>query len=231
MLYGTIALKLIVGFFALVAVTRILGKKEMSQVTPYDFVYAIILGGIIEESIYDEKVSILHVLFGVAVWGIVIFAVEKLTEKYDKIRKPLKGSVSVLIKDGEIDHKEMKKNSLEMEQLRSLLRTQGVFSLKEVKYVFMETGGQISVMKYASADPVTPEILNVDTKDEEPALMLVDEGRIVEEDLKKTGKDEKWLKDELRKEGYDDISTIYYAEWSKQGGFYIKEFEKEECRG
>ncbi|OCA82977.1 hypothetical protein A8F94_17675 [Bacillus sp. FJAT-27225] len=227
MLYATIALKLVVGFFALVAITRVLGKKEMSQVTPYDFVYAIILGGIIEESIYDDKVSIFHVLFGVLVWGIVIFSVEKLTEKYDKIRKPLKGTVSVLVKDGEIDHKEMRKNSLEMEQLRSMLRTQGLFSLKEVKYVFMETGGQISVMKHANADPVTPETLNVDAKDDHPSLMLVDEGKINEDALRTAGKDENWLLEELSKEGHNDISKIYYAEWSEQQGFYIKEFEFE----
>ncbi|WP_059172251.1 DUF421 domain-containing protein [Bacillus sp. FJAT-27445] len=227
-MYGTIALKLGVGFFALVVVTRLLGKKEMSQLTPYDFVFAILLGGIIEESIYDEKVSIFHVLFGVAVWGSLSFIVEKLSEKFEWIRTPLTGKASVLIKDGEINHKEMKKNQLEMEQLRALLRSQGVFSLQEVKYVFMETGGQISIMKKASADTVTPEMLNIKAKDVDPSLLLIDEGEINKEDLKEAGKDEKWLRDELEKEGISTIKEVYYAEWSPQEGFYIKVYEKEQ---
>ncbi|WP_409273249.1 YetF domain-containing protein [Neobacillus sp. SCS-31] len=225
-MYGMIALKLIVGYFALVVVTRLLGKKEMSQLTPYDFVFAILLGGIIEESIYDEKVNIFHVLFGVALWGGISFIVEKLGEKYEKIRKPLTGTVSVLVREGKINHKQMKKNQMEMEQLRALLRTKGVFSLKDVRYVFMETGGQISVMKKASSDPVTPEMLKVNAEDVDPSLLLVDEGKIEEEELKIAGKDERWLREELKKEGITNIGEVYYAEWSPQQGFYIEKYDE-----
>ncbi|WP_224752593.1 DUF421 domain-containing protein [Metabacillus arenae] len=59
----SITIKLIVGLIGIVIITRVLGKKEMSQVTPFDFVYALILGGIIEESLYDEKTSIWFVLY------------------------------------------------------------------------------------------------------------------------------------------------------------------------
>ncbi|WP_053364902.1 DUF421 domain-containing protein [Bacillus sp. FJAT-27245] len=225
-MYGTIALKLIVGFFALVVVTRLLGKKEMSQLTPYDFVFAILLGGIIEESVYDEKVNIFHVLFAVAIWGGVSYIVEKLGERFEKIRTPLTGTVSVLISEGKINHKEMRKNQLEMEQLRALLRTKGVFSLKDVRYVFMETGGQLSVMTKASTDPVTPEMLNIEAEEVDPSLLLVDEGQIKEEDLKTAGKDEAWLREELKKEGVTNIEDVYYAEWSPQQGFYIEVYEE-----
>ncbi|RHW32483.1 DUF421 domain-containing protein [Neobacillus notoginsengisoli] len=227
-MYGTIALKLGVGFFALVVVTRLLGKKEMSQLTPYDFVFAILLGGIIEESIYDEKVHIGHVLFAVTVWGLISYLVEKLAERFEWIRLPLKGKISVLIDDGEVNHKEMKKNQMEMEQLRALLRIEGIFSLKDVRYVFMETGGQISVMKKPTADPVTPSMLNIDPEGVDPSILLVDEGQIKEEELKKAGKDEVWLKEELKKEGAGNIKDIYYAEWSPQQGFLIRKYPKAE---
>ncbi|RDU36600.1 DUF421 domain-containing protein [Neobacillus piezotolerans] len=224
-MYGSIALKLGVGFFALVVVTRLLGKKEMSQLTPYDFVFAILLGGIIEESIYDEKVNLLHILFGIALWGGISYTVEKLGQKYEKIRTPLTGTASILVREGKIDLQEMKKNQLEMEQLRALLRTQGVFSLKDVRYVFMETGGQLSVLKKASADPVTPEMLNLEAEEVDPSLLLVDEGEINDDELNAAGKDEKWLKEELKKEGITNIEEVYYAEWSPQEGFYIKMYK------
>ncbi|UJF26486.1 hypothetical protein [Planococcus sp. 107-1] len=69
MAYVDIGSKLFFGLIALLVVTRLLGKKEMSQLTPFDFIYSIVLGGILEESIYDDKVSGLHVWFAVAVWG------------------------------------------------------------------------------------------------------------------------------------------------------------------
>lgn len=208
-------------------VTRVLGKKEMSQLTSYDIVFAILLGGMIEETLYDDKISIFHFLFGITVWTILSYGTEKIAERYGRVRTLLNGKVSVLIADGKINHKEMRKNQLEMEQLRALLRTQGVFSLKEVRYVFMETGGQLSVMKKASADPVTPEMLNIEPEEVDPSMLVVDEGVINEEELRISGKDEKWLKEELNKEGYTNIKNIYYAEWSPQQGFYIQTYDED----
>lgn len=226
-MYLDIVVKLTVGYFALILVTRVLGKKEMSQLTSYDIVFAILLGGMIEETLYNDKISIFHFLFGITLWTALSYLTEKVAERFGGVRTLLNGKVSVLIADGKIDHKEMRKNQLEMEQLRALLRTQGVFSLKEVKYVFMETGGQLSVMKKASANPVTPEMLNIDAEEVEPSLLVVDEGQINYEELKMTGKDKTWLRDELKKEGVTDIENVYYAEWSPQQGFYIKRYDEE----
>src|SRR5690606_26055984 len=136
-----IGLKLFFGLIALLVVTRLLGKKELSQLTPFDFIYSIVLGGILEESIYDDKVSALQVWFAVAVWGRMLFVIEKLSLKYDKIRILLKGEASILIRDGEFNVKELERNHLEMEQLRTMLRQQGIFSLKEVRDLYLEPGG------------------------------------------------------------------------------------------
>ena len=224
-MYLDIVVKLVIGYFALIFVTRVLGKKEMSQLTSYDIVFAILLGGMIEETLYDDKISILHFLFGISVWTLLSYVMGKLAERSERVRVLLNGKVSVLVHEGKIDHKEMKKNQLEMEQLRALLRTKGIFSMKEVRYVFMETGGQISVMKKAAADPVTPEQLNIEVRDEEPSYLLIDEGKIKRDEMEKAGKDEAWLKDELNNEGISKIEDIYYAEWTPESGFYIKPYD------
>lgn len=69
MIYLEIATKLVIGLAGLLAVARLLGKKEMSQVTPFDFIYALVLGGILEEGIYDKKVSIWQILYAICLWG------------------------------------------------------------------------------------------------------------------------------------------------------------------
>ncbi|WP_409298694.1 DUF421 domain-containing protein [Peribacillus sp. SCS-26] len=215
MLYLSIVLKLVAGLAALVVVTRLVGKKRMSQVTPFDFVYALILGGMVEETIYHTDHTIPQMLFSVAVWGALIYSVEKLTQKFDKLRAPLKGSSQVLIRNGNVSIHELEKASLELEELRGMLRQKGIFSLKEVNYIFLENSGDISVLKY----PETPVV-------EEPSVLLVNEGHIHEGNLKQIEKDKEWLIHEISEEGIKDIKDVYYAEWSKPDGFFIKQYNE-----
>jgi len=228
MTYIEISSKLFLGLIALLVITRLLGKKEMSQLTPFDFIYSIVLGGILEESIYDNKVSPLHVWFAVAVWGVMLFIIEKLSQKYDKIRILLKGESSILIKDGTLNIQELNKNHLEMEQLRIMLRQQGVFSLREVKDLYLEPGGTISLKKYAKSDMVKPEMLNLSPKDESLNFLFIDEGVINERILNYVGKSTQWLYDELTAEGYTNVPEILYAEWSESEGFFIKTYNENE---
>ena len=228
MTYIDIGGKLFFGLIALLVVTRLLGKKELSQLTPFDFIYSIVLGGILEESIYDDKVSSLHLWFAVAVWGLMLFIIEKLSQHYDKIRILLKGESSILIKDGKLNVKELNKNHLEMEQLRTMLRQQGAFSLREVKDLYLESGGTISLKKYAKSDMVTPEMLDLHPKDESLHFLFIDEGEINEGILNYVGKSKTWLQDELEKEGYANIQEILYAEWSESDGFFVKTYSENE---
>ncbi|MDN3427627.1 DUF421 domain-containing protein [Microbacterium sp. APC 3898] len=184
----------------------------MSQLTPFDFIYSIVLGGILEESIYDDKVNPLHVWFAVAVWGIMLYIIEKTTQKNDKIRKLLKGETSILIQDGEFNIDELNKNHLEMEQLRVMLRQQGVFSLSEVCDLFLEPGGTISLKKYAKYKEVTPDMLNLQAKNESINFLFVDEGKINEGILEYVGKSKQWLYDSLAEEGYPNLKEVLYAE-------------------
>ncbi|HAQ07557.1 MAG TPA: DUF421 domain-containing protein, partial [Bacillus bacterium] len=136
MIYLLLVLKLVIGLASLVIVTRFLGKKEMSQVTPFDFVYALVLGGLMEENLFSKSPSsIFEMVFGIAVWAILIFIVEKTTQKSDKLRPILKGKAEYLIEDGKIIIDNLEKAKLEMEQLRSLLRLKGIFSTNDVKDV------------------------------------------------------------------------------------------------
>ncbi len=224
MTYMEIALKLFFGLIALLIMTRLLGKKELSQLTPFDFIYSIVLGGILEESIYDDKISAFHVWFAVAVWGLMLFIIEKLSKRYDKIRILLKGETSILIRNGEFNIKELEANHLEMEQLRIMLRQQGVFSLREVCDLYLEPGGTVSLKKYAKFDTVTPAMLNLEPEDDSINFLFIDEGEINEEILGYTGKSKEWLYDELNQQGYNNIQEILYAEWSETDGFYVKTY-------
>lgn len=219
----SITVKIVVGLLALLIVVRLLGKKELSQITPFDFVYLLVLGGLLEESVYDDLVSIWEVLYTIALWGILIYLIEQIVRKFDKTRTLIKGEPSVIINDGELDIKMLKKNKLESEQLRTMLRQQGIFSINEVKYAILEPSGQLSVLKNEQESTVTPEMLSIRAKKASLHHLLVDEGKIEKKALKYIGKNEDWLRAKLSEKGYNDLSKIYYAEWSKVDGFTVKE--------
>lgn len=123
--------------------------NELSQLTAFDFIYSVILDGILEESIYDDKVTAFHVWFAAVLWRVMLFFIEKLLKRYDKVRVLPRGEKSILIQDGEFNVKESEVNHLKMEQLRV------VSSLREVWDLYWEPGGKVSLKKYAHFDPTT----------------------------------------------------------------------------
>lgn len=225
-MYVDITLKVVVGLASLLVVIRLLGKKELSQITPFDLVYLILLGSFLEEGIYDEKVSIFQIMYAIFLWGVLIYFIEKMAVKSEWFRKVLKGESSDLISKGKINIKEMKKNKMEMEQLRILLRSQGYFSLSEVEHAKLETSGALSVLPKAKEEAVTPGMLNIHPPENEPTYLFVDEGVIEEKELKKAGKNKEWLLLELQKEGIENTATIFYGEWAERKGFYLIRYEE-----
>ena len=200
--------KLILGLIALLIVVRVLGRKSLAQMTPYDFVYTLVLGGVLEESLYDDQVNLFHLVLGVSLWGILIFTLEFISTKSDRLNKLFKGEPSVIVYNGQLVRPALKRNKLEMEQLRALLRTSGCYSLKNAKHMIMETGGQISLTTF-------------DSQDETLSLLLIDEGHIEEKVLENHHLDKHWLTQELKQLGYRDIEQIVYAEWSEDKGLYV----------
>ena len=203
-------------------VVRLLGKKELSQITPFDLVYLLVLGGLLEESIYDDLVTVWQVLYAIGLWAVLIYIIELIVRRFDRMRTVIKGEPSIIIKDGELDVKTLKKNKLEYEQLRTMLRQQGIFSLQEVKYAVLEPSGQLSVLKNELSSPVTAEMLSIKPKKATLTHLLVDEGRIEKKALKNIQKDERWLRAQLAEKGYKDLSKIYYAEWSSVNGIVVR---------
>ncbi len=211
MMYLQIALKLVIGMIGLLTVVRLLGKKSLSEATPFDLIYTLVLGGLLEESIYDDKVNPLHLLLAIALWGVTVYFIETIVQKNIKTNKVVKGEPSILIFDGELNLEEIKKNHISMDQLRALLRQQNCYSVQNAQFVIMEVGGQVTVVKNGQEDGLS--------------FQLIESGRIEEPVLQTIGKDRQWLLNELKKEG-KTLQEIVYAEWSFSGGLFIKTYEQ-----
>ena len=198
-MYIGISSKLITGAIGIFILLRIMGKKTMSELTPFDLIYILLLGAVVEEAIYDDKVNVLHVLFAIVLWGLFVYAIEKALQHTAKFSTFIEGEPAILIEKGRLNLKELDANFFDIEQLRSMLRQNNVYSIADVYYAILEVNGNLTVI----------------TKDEAvvPSALLIEFGTIQENTLNYIMKDELWLRTELSKQGHNDLSEIVYCEW------------------
>jgi uncharacterized membrane protein YcaP (DUF421 family) len=219
--YLQILTKLAAGFLGLWAMTRILGKKEMSALTPFDFVSAVILGDLVGDTIYDESKTILQLLVALAGWTILSIAFDKLTQYVKAFRKPLEGKPDLLICNGKIDVKELRRNNLDFDQLRTMLRSKDIFAVSEVAYAIYETNGTLSVMRKSAYEAVTRKDLKLPEEEAVLPRGLIENGEICGEELEAAGLQENWLHRELEKQGVTDTKVVAYAEMTPDGRLHI----------
>ncbi|WP_223155207.1 DUF421 domain-containing protein [Alkalibacillus aidingensis] len=218
--FARITFETLVGFIALYTLSKVLGKSQITQITPFDFIAALVLGELVGNALYDPEVGVSMILYAIALWGILIFITEIITQKYRKSRKLLEGYPSLVIRRGEIQRDVMKKSKLDINQLMHLLRDKGVFSLQEVEYAVFETDGSINVLrKYIHQTP-TNEVLNQAPKPVELPINIISDGEIIEENIDEIDWDIKQVKEEVKKQGLT-IEEVMYAEWSKENGLFI----------
>jgi len=143
--YISITLKLVTGMIGILAFLRITGKAQMAQITPLDTVSAFVIGALIGGVLYNPDMSMLHIIFALIVWtGFNMLVRFAMRSAY--MRHLIKGKSDFLVKKGIINFGNFKRNSLEMEQFRMLLRQKGIFSMFDVEDVLFETNGAVTVL-------------------------------------------------------------------------------------
>lgn len=217
---GQLTIELIVGFFSLLVMTRILGKTQITQLTSFDFISALIMGELLGNAIYDDDTGVTKIIFAIVVWGLLIFGIQIVGQKSIKLRNLFEGKPSLVIQKGIIDRQELKKNRTNLNELLTLLRDKDVFSVREVEYALLEPNGSLTVLKKPEYDTPTLKDLNLPINSKSLPMLLVSDG-ILNTDLKKIGKDESWIETQLKQQGYNDIKNILYAEWREEDGLYV----------
>ncbi|MFB0637052.1 DUF421 domain-containing protein [Bacillus rugosus] len=224
--YLNVAIELVCGLGILFVILKFLGKTQFSQLTPFDFISALILGELVGNAVYDHEIKIKEIIFASLLWGLLIFLIELITQKLKGTRKFLEGEPNIVIHKGKLKYKMLKENKLDINQLQSLLRQKGCFSIQEVEYAILETNGMISVLPKADFDKPTRKDMNLSTKDVSLPITLILDGEIVFDNLVEAGVDEQWLKQSLQKRGVEKVEDVLYAEWHANQPLYVIPYEE-----
>lgn len=221
---GLLTIKVIVGFVTLFFIIIITGRTSISQLTPFHLVFVLVLGDFLGNTIYENKVGVFHFLYAIGLWTLLMLGIEFLTLKNKSTRSLLLGDPNIIIRDGVMDRKLLKKNKLDVNQVLSILRQNQVFSVREVKYGILEANGQISILlqsKYQKPDKQDLSLL------ESPVYLptaLIIDGEVLRDNLHELGFDQQWLDNQLTTNGYDNVKRILYADWRENEGIHISPF-------
>ena len=196
-------------YFFIFIIYRIMGKREIGQLSIIDLIVSLLIAELAVISIegYDE--SILYSLIPIVILVLFQCILAYFSLKKPKFRIFLDGNPSVIIKGGKINYKEMLKQRYNLDDLLTQLRAKSIKSIEEVDYAILETSGKLSVFKKS------------DDKDRTYPLPVILDGKIQEDTLIQIRKDENWLSEKLKEENYE-LKDIFYGFYQKNKLFLIK---------
>ena len=215
-------IRLPVVYLVLLLATRIMGKREIGQLSSIDFVVAIVVAELATMPITDIKVPLLQSLIPIILLTILQIITSVVCLKSDKFRQFLYGKPSILISKGQMQVREMRKARYNIDDLLTQLRQRDVFDIADVDHAVLETSGDLTVVLRPAKRGVTLEDIKDDIPDNEPMpLSLIVDGDVNKIGLKEAGLDEDWLKDRLKERGVKDFSEVFFASLSANGSIYL----------
>ncbi|TMN23143.1 DUF421 domain-containing protein [Lentibacillus cibarius] len=213
--YFFMFIDVVFGFIALFLLVKFLGKSQLNALTPFDFISAIILGEFVGNALFDKKAGITEMAFVIVLWGLLLYIVEMISQRYKGSRGFLEGQPSIVIYQGRLMYDALKKNRLDINQLQHLLRDKDVFSMEEVEYALLETDGKVSVLKKSDYQTPTKSDMNIPPSPVKLSRTLISDGEVIHDNLKEAKLTEQWLMQELKQQNFSSVEEVCYAEWQE----------------
>lgn len=196
---------------ALFFLTKLLGRKQVSQLSMFDYVIGISMGSIAAEMTVIKNTSFSDGLIAMTTYAIIAYVISFITLKSNKFRYIFSGTPIILIQDGKLIRKNLKKSLLDINDLLQEARSNGYFTINEIGYAIMEACGKISFLPKTENRSVTLKDLKLKDRDAFLHANVIIDGIIMDNNLKTIKKDKKWLLKEIKKQGYNNPHQIIYA--------------------
>lgn len=206
-----VTFRAISSLITLFLVTKMLGKKQVSQLSLFDYVIGISIGNFAAEMTINLESNEINGIWAVVLFGLFAYAISYLTMKSIALRRFFMGCPTILIQDGKILETNIKKVKFDVNDMLEEIRGAGYFDLSQVEYALMEANGKLSVLPKPEYKPLTPKDMNLKVDKEGLCANVIIDGKIMYNNLLNINKDDKWLKNQLKVKGYSDISKILLA--------------------
>lgn len=195
----------------LLILTKLMGNREMSQLSTFDYINSITIGSITAELATSEFTDSIKPFVAMLVYTTVIILIATLSDKSIKLRRIITGKAMILYNNGELYSRNLKKARIEINEFMSQCRIGGYFDLSNIQTIVLEANGKISFLPISDQRPIIGKDLDIKpTQDMLVANVIID-GKIMYDNLKHTGKNNKWLMDQLKANDVKDVSEVFLA--------------------
>ena len=191
--------------------TKLMGNKEMSQLSMFDYIIGITIGSIAAEMSTALEDDFMQPLVAMIVYAIVSIIISIISTKSLKLRRFFSSPSLVLLDNGKLYRKNFKKAKLDINEFLTQCRNKGYFNLSDIQTAILESNGKISFLPSVSAKPATPSDLNLDITQERICVNVILDGKILKENLYYTGNDELWLEKQLTSQKINRIQDVFLA--------------------
>ena len=219
----TLIIRAIVIYLIVLVILRIMGKRQIAEMQPYELVATLIIADLACIPMTEITVPLLHGIVPLLALTTIHFFICILSVKSIKLRRLINGSPIIVIDNNGIRYKDLRALNMTLNDLYEGLRVAGYFSLEDIAYAVVETNGSLSVLPKTSSQPPTADDMKVKTDPAVINLMLINDGKVVKENLEHFGLNEEFLKQSIGKFKITNIKDVMIYTLNNSGDVYLQE--------
>ena len=197
LVYG---IRTVVMYTVLVVVIRLLGKRQVGQLAPSEFVVTMLVANLASVTLENIDVTLTAGLIPIGTVLLLEMLLSRLSLKSIRFRKLLCGKPVILIENGNILQENLRKTRVTLDELTGHLREKDVLDIRSVQYAILETSGNLSVFPYPKEKPASAKDAGIKAQKQSLPLTVISDGVLIEDNLQKAGKDLRWLKTVLQEQ-------------------------------
>lgn len=205
---------------ALFIITKIMGHKQMAQLDFFDYITGITIGSIAAE-LATELEDPWKPLIAMIIYGGTSITLSVLINKFPKARKFINGTPTVIMENGKLSRKNMKKAKMDLSEFMVLCRNAGYFNLDDIQTAVFEYNGTLTILPVSTGRPVTPKDMSLTPQQEYVYTEVIMDGRILDGNLHKLGLDVTWLQKQLEKQGHHNAKEIFLGVCDKENNLSL----------
>lgn len=211
----------LVSVLTLFVIVKIIGNREMSQLSMFDYVNSITIGSIAAEFATCEKWEFYAPLTAMIVYGLFIIFLAFLTNRYVALRRFIEGKALVLLDNGKINYENLKFSKMDINEFLMQCRINGYFNLNDIQTAVLEPNGKVSILPKSTKRPVTPKDMKLSPDLEKLVVNVVLNGKILTQNLSYTKNSRDWLISKLKLSGVKDIDEVLLATCDFNNNFTV----------
>lgn len=205
--FGRTAFMIIILFIS----TKLIGKKQVSQLNLFDYIIGITIGSIVADVSLDLDKNLISGIISLVSYVLLSVLISYISMKNLTLRRFFVGVPTILIENNKIIEGGLKKVRFDVNDLLTEARSQGYFKLEDIEYAIMETNGRVSFMPVNSSSPVTKKDISAKINKESLVANVIIDSKLLEKNLSEMHKDKKWLDNALKVQGFSNYDNIMLA--------------------